>query len=81
MLFKTAVGLLAAAAAAIASGPPKRRTGGWVLRYTATPVAKVAAAAATAKTSSPVSHVRGKAFDRFVIIYFENRNYAKAYGD
>lgn len=35
------------------------------------------AAAATVKTSD----VKGKAFDRFVVIYFENQNYEKAYGD
>ncbi|OAA55126.1 Phosphoesterase family [Cordyceps fumosorosea ARSEF 2679] len=34
-------------------------------------------AAATVETSS----VKGKAFDRFVIIYFENQNYDKAFGD
>ncbi|MBO8584248.1 hypothetical protein INO15_14075, partial [Staphylococcus aureus] len=41
----------------------------------------MAAAAATAKTSSPTSHVKGKAFDRFVVVYFENQNYDKADGD
>ncbi|KAJ6780147.1 hypothetical protein PWT90_01963 [Aphanocladium album] len=34
-------------------------------------------AAATVETSS----VKGKAFDRFVVIYFENQNYEKAIGD
>ncbi|ATY63410.1 Phosphoesterase family [Cordyceps militaris] len=34
-------------------------------------------AAATVKTSN----VKGKAFDRFVVIYFENENYEKAFGD
>lgn len=34
-------------------------------------------AAATVATSS----VKGSAFDRFVVIYFENQNYAKAFGD
>lgn len=54
---------------------------GWETRYTATATAQVAAAAATAKTSSPVSNVKGKVFDRIAIIYFENENYAKAIGD
>ncbi|KAJ3495793.1 hypothetical protein NLG97_g3133 [Lecanicillium saksenae] len=34
-------------------------------------------AAATVETSD----VKGKAFDRFVVIYFENQNYEKAFGD
>ncbi|TDZ36519.1 putative acid phosphatase [Colletotrichum spinosum] len=54
---------------------------GWETAYTATGVAAVAAAAATAKTSSPTSHVKGKAFDRFVIIWNENTDYEKARGD
>ena len=54
---------------------------GWETRYTATATDQVAAAAATAKTSSPVSNVKGKVFDRIAIIYFENENYAKAIGD
>ncbi|KAK1982265.1 phosphoesterase [Colletotrichum cereale] len=56
-------------------------TGGWETRYTATGAADVAAAAATAKTSSPTSNVTGKAFDRFVIIWNENTDYDKARGD
>ncbi|EFQ31499.1 phosphoesterase [Colletotrichum graminicola] len=55
--------------------------GGWETRYTATGAADVAAAAATAKTSSPTSNVTGKAFDRFVIIWNENTDYEKALGD
>jgi acid phosphatase len=54
---------------------------GWETRYTATGTAEVAAAAATAKTSSPTSKVKGKAFDRIAIVYFENENYEKAFGD
>ncbi|KZL68537.1 acid phosphatase, partial [Colletotrichum incanum] len=54
---------------------------GWETRYTATGTAAVAAAAATAKTSSPTSNVKGKAFDRFVIIWNENTDYDKARGD
>ncbi|KAK1963900.1 phosphoesterase-domain-containing protein [Colletotrichum sublineola] len=56
-------------------------TGGWETRYTATGAADVAAAAATAKTSSPTSNVTGKAFDRFVIIWNENTDFEKARGD
>lgn len=53
----------------------------WETRYTATGVADVAAAAATAKSSSPTSNIPGKAFDRLVIVYFENQNYDKSIGD
>jgi hypothetical protein len=48
---------------------------------TATGTADVAAAAATAKTSSPTSFVKGKAFDRFAVIWLENTDYDKAIGD
>ncbi|KAF7549285.1 hypothetical protein G7046_g8405 [Stylonectria norvegica] len=53
----------------------------WETMYTATATASIGAAAETAKTSSPTSHVKGKAFDRIAIIYFENTNYDKAIGD
>ncbi|KAI1828288.1 acid phosphatase [Xylaria intraflava] len=49
--------------------------------YTATGTAAVAAAAATALTESPTSHVRGKAFDRFVVIWLENTDYDMAAKD
>ncbi|PSR99200.1 acid phosphatase phoa [Coniella lustricola] len=49
--------------------------------YTATATASVYAAQATAKSSSPVSHVKGKAFDRFVQIWLENTDYDLAIGD
>ncbi|KAI0414417.1 acid phosphatase phoa [Xylaria grammica] len=49
--------------------------------YTATGTAEVAAAAATAKTLSPTSHVKGKAFDRFAIIWLENTDYDMALND
>lgn len=49
--------------------------------YTATAAADVAAARATAKTSSPTSNVKGKAFDRFVVIWSENTDYDMAAGD
>lgn len=82
MLFK-AVGLLAAAGLATANKNPNptHKTTGWETAYTATGTADVAKAAATAKTSSPTSHVKGKVFDRIVYIYFENENYDKAIGD
>jgi hypothetical protein len=48
---------------------------------TATGTADVAAAAATAKTSSPTSNVKGKAFDRFVVVWLENTDYDKSIGD
>ena len=48
---------------------------------TATGTADVAAAAATALTSSPTSNVPGKAFNRFAVIWLENTDYLKAAGD
>ncbi|KAH7023843.1 phosphoesterase family-domain-containing protein [Ilyonectria destructans] len=85
MLFKAAT-VLAVAGLALASprkpdyNKPSQVTG-WETKYTATGTAEVAAAAATAKTSSPTSKVKGKSFDRIAIIYFENENYDKAIGD
>jgi acid phosphatase len=52
-----------------------------VAQNTATGTSDVAAAAATAKTNSPTSSVKGKAFDRFVVIWLENTDYDKAIGD
>ncbi|KAI1275088.1 acid phosphatase phoa [Xylaria sp. FL0933] len=49
--------------------------------YTATGTAEVAAAAATAKSLSPTSHVKGKAFDRIAIIWLENTDYDMAIND
>ncbi len=48
---------------------------------TATSAADVYAAQATAKTLSPTSHVPGKAFDRYVSIWFENTDYDMAAAD
>ena len=53
----------------------------WTNKYTATASSDVAAARATALTSSPTSHVAGKAFDRFVTIWLENTDYTMASGD
>jgi acid phosphatase len=53
----------------------------WSTAYTATGTADVAAARATAKTSSPTSNVKGKAFDRLAIIWLENTNYDLANND
>ncbi|KAM0462354.1 hypothetical protein ACHAPV_003828 [Trichoderma viride] len=88
-MLSTVVSLLAAASlasAGIAKEPckpskPVKTTTAWESAYTATGTAAVAAAAATAKTSSPTSHVKGKAFDRFVVVYFENQDYDKSDGD
>ena len=41
----------------------------------------VARAAATARTNSPTSNVKGTAFDRVAIIWLENTDYSKAVGD
>jgi len=48
---------------------------------TLTSSADVAKAAATAKSESPVSHVKGKAFDRIAIIWLENTDYTDALND
>jgi acid phosphatase len=48
---------------------------------TATDTADVYAAQATALTESPTSKVKGKAFDRYVSIWFENTDYDKAAAD
>jgi acid phosphatase len=48
---------------------------------TATDAADVYAAQATAQSESPVSKVKGKAFDRFVTVWFENTDYAAAAAD
>jgi hypothetical protein len=77
-------GLLAIAGLATAKSghhPHDTTSVDWANHYTATAASDVAAAAATAKTSSPTSKVKGKAFDRIAIIYFENENYDLALGD
>ncbi|KAH6670024.1 acid phosphatase [Halenospora varia] len=48
---------------------------------TATDVADVYAAQATALTESPTSCVKGKSFDRYVSIWFENTDYDMAAAD
>lgn len=50
-------------------------------KYTASQVASVDAAQATARTTHKTSNVKGKAFDRFITIWFENTDYGKAKGD
>lgn len=48
---------------------------------TATARSDVLAAQATALTRSPTSNVKGKVFDRYVSIWFENTDYDMAAGD
>ncbi|TVY82471.1 Acid phosphatase [Lachnellula suecica] len=48
---------------------------------TATDAADVYAAQATAKSASPTSHVAGKAFNRYVSVWFENTDYDMAAAD
>ncbi|KAF2721880.1 phosphoesterase-domain-containing protein [Polychaeton citri CBS 116435] len=48
---------------------------------TATSASDVYAAQATAPTTSKTSHVKGKAFQRFITIWLENTDYDKAAGD
>lgn len=68
---RSSLPLLAAAAAAVAAQS----------QYTATSTASVLAAQATALTRSPVSFVKGKAFDRIAIIWLENTDYDLAVSD
>ncbi|TAQ85035.1 hypothetical protein B7494_g6640 [Chlorociboria aeruginascens] len=65
----SAVAVLASAVTAAPASP------------TASDPADVYAAQATAVTKSPTSHVRGKVFDRYVSIWFENTDYDMAAGD
>lgn len=67
------LGLLAFAGAVLAQSQSTQ--------YTATGTAAVDAARATAKTLSPTSNVKGKAFDRIAIIWLENTDYELAAGD
>jgi hypothetical protein len=50
-------------------------------KYTASKVASVDSAQATAPTTHKTSHVKGKVFDRFVTIWLENTDFDKAKGD
>ena len=52
-----------------------------VAQNTFTSTSAVEAAAATALTLSPTSHVKGKAFNRIAIIYLENTDFAPAFDD
>jgi acid phosphatase len=52
-----------------------------VAQNTATSTSAVEAAAATALTLSPTSHVKGKAFDRIAIIFLENTDKKDALDD
>ncbi|OTB04975.1 hypothetical protein M426DRAFT_57788 [Hypoxylon sp. CI-4A] len=49
--------------------------------YTATATSDVEQARATAKTLSPTSDVKGKAFDRLAVVWLENTDYDMAIGD
>lgn len=52
-----------------------------IAQNTATSTSAVEAAAATALTLSPTSHVKGKAFDRIAIIFLENTDSSAAFAD
>ncbi|OAA57541.1 acid phosphatase phoa [Niveomyces insectorum RCEF 264] len=69
---RSSLSLLLATAAATVSAQTQ---------FTATSAQDVYAAQATARTRSPVSHVRGRAFDRIAIIWLENTDYTLAAGD
>ena len=73
MRFSKSVAVAALASAATAAPAPASPT--------ATDAADVYAAQATAVTLSPTSNVKGKAFDRYVSIWFENTDYDMAAAD
>jgi hypothetical protein len=50
-------------------------------QYTSTAASAVEAARATALTLSPTSSIKGKTFDRFVSIWFENQDFDLAAAD
>jgi len=75
MRFST--GISTAALLALAAAAPTSSSAS-VANPTATDPAAVYAAQATAKTESPTSHVKGKVFDRFVSIWFENTDFESA---
>ncbi|ELR05681.1 hypothetical protein VC83_05697 [Pseudogymnoascus destructans] len=75
MRFSTGI-YTAALLASAAAAPTSSST--LVVNPTATDPAAVYAAQATAKTESPTSHVKGKVFDRFVTIWFENTDFQSA---
>lgn len=79
-LSSAAVTALVSVAAAAPPHPPAPSPASSV-SPTATDRADVLAAQATAKSESPVSHVKGKAFDRYVSIWFENTDYDMAAAD
>ncbi|KAL5614174.1 hypothetical protein BROUX41_000012 [Berkeleyomyces rouxiae] len=84
-LFPLALAFSSAAYARVAHPSPCQTKApssvSWETAYTASGVADVAAAAATAKTSSPTSDVKGRVYDRYVSIWFENTDFDKAAGD
>ncbi|KAG4442227.1 hypothetical protein IFR05_002276 [Cadophora sp. M221] len=73
MRFSSTVTLASLASVALAAPAPASPT--------ATDPADVYAAQATALTLSPTSKVKGKSFDRYVSIWFENTDYDMAAGD
>lgn len=73
MRFSSTISVASWASVALAAPAPASPT--------ATDVADVYAAQATALTLSPTSKVKGKSFDRYVSIWFENTDYDMAAGD
>jgi len=51
------------------------------VQNTATGVCELAAAAATARTKSPISNVPGKVFDRILMVYLETTSFGNATAD
>lgn len=73
--------LILFAAAATATPAPASSASAPSYSHTATALSDIAAAAATAKTSSPTSHVAGKVFDRIAQIYLETTDFDHAIAD
>ncbi|KAN0110208.1 acid phosphatase [Hyaloscypha variabilis] len=78
MRFTSAFAVASFLASGVSAAPNKRAT---AASPTATDVADVYAAQATALTLSPTSNVKGAAFDRYVSIWFENTDFETAQAD
>lgn len=80
-MFSKVVTVLAVARLALALPQLEVQGGTPVVTHTSTASNDVAAAAATARTDSSTSHVKGKAFDRILQIYLETTEFDNAIAD
>lgn len=54
---------------------------GWEISYMVIGIVEVVVVVVIVKISSFIFKVKGKVFDCIVIVYFENENYEKVFGD